>query len=75
MSRQYAVEDPLQQELRHTAQAEGLPAIHVSPALGRLLSLLVGISGARRILAISEGTRERLEEVRAWQHADATPIT
>lgn len=32
-------------------------------------------SGDRRILALSEATRERLEEARAWPASGATPIT
>lgn len=48
----YAREDSVQQELRRAALEQGLPPIHVSPTLGRILSLLVGISGARRILEI-----------------------
>ncbi len=32
-------------------------------------------SGDRRILALSEATRERLDEVRAWPAEHATPIT
>ena len=34
------------------SQAAGLPAIHVSPTEGKLLSLLVSMSGARRVLEI-----------------------
>src|SRR4051794_2617626 len=52
IAERYAVEDDLQREMIRVAAAEGLPSIHVSPALGRLLSMLVHISGARRILEI-----------------------
>lgn len=44
--------DPVQQEtLRHNA-ASGLPAIDVSAPQGKFLSLLVGMTGARKILEI-----------------------
>jgi predicted O-methyltransferase YrrM len=42
---------PLQQALADSAAA-GLPSIEVSPQAGQLLSLLVRMSGARRILEI-----------------------
>lgn len=45
-------EDDVQRQIIQEAREEGLPAIHVSPTLGRLLSMLVHISGARRILEI-----------------------
>ncbi len=48
----YAPEDDLQREVLRAAREAGLPSIQVSPALGRLLSLLVHISGARRVLEI-----------------------
>ncbi len=42
---------PLRQALVHSAAA-GLPRIEISPQAGKLLSLLVRMSGARRILEI-----------------------
>jgi predicted O-methyltransferase YrrM len=45
-------EDVVQRKVLSMAQEAGLPAIQVSPSLGRLLSLLVHASGARRILEI-----------------------
>jgi predicted O-methyltransferase YrrM len=46
-----APDDTLDQNLRDARQA-GLPAINVSAAQGKLLSLLVRLSGARRVLEI-----------------------
>jgi len=48
----YAEEDSLLQELLRTAAQEGLPTIQVPATLGRFLSLLVRISGTKRILEI-----------------------
>jgi predicted O-methyltransferase YrrM len=48
----YAPEDDVLRELLTAARAEELPSIQVSPALGKLLALLVRISGARRVLEI-----------------------
>lgn len=48
----YAPEDSLLRDVLETARAEGLPSIQVSPALGKLLALLIHISGARRVLEI-----------------------
>jgi predicted O-methyltransferase YrrM len=45
-------EDDLQRQVLTMAQEADLPAIQVSPPLGRLLSMLVHISGARSILEI-----------------------
>lgn len=48
----YAPADPLLEELLRTAAQEGMPAISVPPAVGRLLGMLVRISGTRRILEV-----------------------
>jgi predicted O-methyltransferase YrrM len=44
--------DPALDGALHASTAEGLPAIHVSPAQGKLLMLLARIHGARSILEI-----------------------
>jgi predicted O-methyltransferase YrrM len=48
----YAPEDLLLQDLKAEARQRGLPPIQVPPALGKLLALLIKISGAHRILEI-----------------------
>ena len=57
-------DDPvLEAVLRANAEA-GLPAIDVSPAQGRLLHLLVKMSGARRVLEIGRAScREKCQSV------------
>lgn len=45
-------EDAVLAEVVATSDAAGLPSIHVSPPLGKLLHLLARIHGARRILEI-----------------------
>lgn len=45
-------DDPVLQEALAASAAAGLPAIHVSPAQGKLLYLLARAMGARRILEI-----------------------
>jgi predicted O-methyltransferase YrrM len=52
ISARYAPEDDLLRKVLTTAQQEGFPSIQVSPVLGRLLALLIKISGARRVLEI-----------------------
>lgn len=49
--RMHLTNPPLANARRH-ASAEGLPSIEVSEAHGRLLSMLVAMSGARRVLEI-----------------------
>lgn len=48
----FAREDSALQAARSDARAAGLPDISVSPVEGRLLQVLVGLAGARRILEI-----------------------
>jgi predicted O-methyltransferase YrrM len=48
----YAPEDALLQDLKAQTRQRGLPPIQIPPALGKLLALLVKISGAHRILEI-----------------------
>jgi predicted O-methyltransferase YrrM len=48
----YIEDDPLLRDLLAAAAASGLPDIQVPPTLGKLLAMLVRISGARRILEI-----------------------
>ena len=48
----FVPEDPALEGALASAAAAGLPAIQVSAAQGRLLQLLVGISGARSVLEI-----------------------
>ena len=45
-------EDDALRSARESAQVEGLPAIHVPAALGKLLGILTRASGARKILEI-----------------------
>lgn len=44
--------DPILEAVLAANRDQGLPAIDVSPAQGKLLSLLVRISGARKVLEI-----------------------
>lgn len=44
--------DPVLDDAVHSQQEAGLPAIEVAPVSGKLLNLLVRISGARRVLEI-----------------------
>lgn len=44
--------DPVLDEVLHANAEAGLPAIDVSPAQGRLLSLLVRLAGARSVLEV-----------------------
>ena len=44
--------DPVLDAALADSRAAGLPAIHVAPNQGKLLSLLVRISGARRVLEV-----------------------
>lgn len=48
----FATNDEVLKETLRESEAAGLPEIQVSPNQGKLLSLLVEISGARRILEI-----------------------
>jgi predicted O-methyltransferase YrrM len=48
----FVPEEPALEGALAAADAAGLPAIAVSPAQGRLLQLLVAVSGARRVLEI-----------------------
>jgi caffeoyl-CoA O-methyltransferase len=48
----FACDDPALQAARADARDAGLPDISVSPVEGRLLQVLVGLAGARRILEI-----------------------
>jgi predicted O-methyltransferase YrrM len=48
----YAPEDDVLDAILREAHREGLPHIHVRPEVGKLLALLVGISGATRVLEI-----------------------
>lgn len=45
-------DDPLLDEVLRSADAAGLPAIHVAPNQGKLLHLLARATGARRVLEI-----------------------
>ncbi|MCX7890671.1 MAG: O-methyltransferase, partial [Rhodobacteraceae bacterium] len=44
--------DPVMEAIGRANRAAGLPAIDVTPAQGRLLALIVRMSGARRVLEI-----------------------
>ncbi|WP_040228029.1 O-methyltransferase [Bhargavaea cecembensis] len=44
--------DPVLEEVRESIRKNGMPSISVSPSSGRLLTMLVQISGARKILEI-----------------------
>lgn len=44
--------DPVLTELRREIARQGLPEIHISPQLGRLLEVLLATAGARRVLEI-----------------------
>ena len=44
--------DPVMDEVLKTSEAAGLPSIQVSPLQGRMLMLLVQMTGAKRILEI-----------------------
>lgn len=48
----FAPPDPVLERAIRRSREEGLPGIQVSPSAGKLLRLLAGISGARRILEI-----------------------
>jgi caffeoyl-CoA O-methyltransferase len=48
----FGAEDPTLRSMREDAEREGIPAIQVSPELGRLLQLMVKVSGAKSILEI-----------------------
>jgi caffeoyl-CoA O-methyltransferase len=48
----FAPEDELLADLRSEIPRRGLPAIHVSPAEGKLLQVLLAAVGARRVLEI-----------------------
>ena len=48
----YAAEDDVLEAILTDAHREGLPHIHVWPAVGKLLAMLVRISGATRVLEI-----------------------
>jgi predicted O-methyltransferase YrrM len=48
----FATEDAVLVELRGELERRGLPLIHVSPATGRLLQILVSAVRARRVLEI-----------------------
>jgi predicted O-methyltransferase YrrM len=52
IDRTYAPEDEVLRDLLATAVSEGLPAINVSPSLGKFLGLLVQIIGAKRVLEV-----------------------
>lgn len=45
-------EDPTLRSMREAAQREGLPAIQVSEELGRVLQLMIKVSGATSVLEI-----------------------
>ncbi|MCY8102216.1 O-methyltransferase [Bacillus haynesii] len=45
-------EDALLEEVLSSIQENGMPSISVSPSAGKLLTMLVSISGARRVLEI-----------------------
>jgi predicted O-methyltransferase YrrM len=48
----FAVEDAALQAARARHESEGLPAIHISPDEGKLLSVLLHAVGARRVLEL-----------------------
>lgn len=48
----FAGEDAVLTDLRHEIKRQGLPEIHISPQLGRLLEVLLAAVGARRVLEI-----------------------
>lgn len=52
IERLYVGDDPALASNLRRAEAAGLPSIQVSPAEGKLLSLLVRLAGARRVLEI-----------------------
>lgn len=52
IDRTYAPEDELLRALKAEARERGLPPIQVPPSVGKLLAMLVAISGAERILEI-----------------------
>lgn len=45
-------EDALLEEVLSSIQENGMPSISVSPSTGKLLTMLVSISGAKRVLEI-----------------------
>lgn len=52
VERRFAREDSVLEELRASLAESGLPLIHVSPATGRVLQLLVAASGGHRVLEV-----------------------
>jgi caffeoyl-CoA O-methyltransferase len=48
----FAPEDDVLRELREETARVGLPEIHISPEVGRVLQLLLRAAGARRVLEI-----------------------
>ena len=54
--------DPILEEALKASVTAGLPQIHVSPAQGKMLHLLVRLLGARHILELGTLAVERLAE-------------
>jgi len=52
IARLFTPDDPALDAVVARAKAEGLPAISVPPSLGRLLGILIGATGARRVVEI-----------------------
>lgn len=52
MNEQFAPQDEVLADVRRSIEENGLPSISVSPATGKLLTMLVAISGAKRVLEI-----------------------
>lgn len=48
----FTAEDPLLEEVKASIKEHGMPSISVSPVSGKLLTLLVSMSGAKNILEI-----------------------
>ncbi|QOR84896.1 O-methyltransferase [Geobacillus stearothermophilus] len=52
MNEQFAPQDEVLASIRRSMEENGLPPISVSPATGKLLTMLVAISGAKNVLEI-----------------------
>ena len=73
--------DPALEAALAASEAAGLPAIQVSPNMGKLLQLLAQSIGARTILEIGtlggtaqSGLRVQLPLAGAWSHLNSTQL-
>ncbi|MCS7057060.1 MAG: O-methyltransferase [Thermoflexales bacterium] len=48
----FAAEDELLRRLPAEAKAKGIPQIHIAPEQGRFLQILIGATGARKVLEV-----------------------